>query len=249
MEYFRLGSLETQHKVSSISESDMMAVFNQCLRGLSYLHEQNITHRDLKPENILLRSRTPIHIKLADFGLAQDRSDLKTFCGSPTYAAPEIFLGQYYTNAVDIWSLAVIVMKFMYGLRQDKVLENLEARRELRLWGQAWCRFLIKTADDWDSDKVTDFLTKYMLRWEPQERLSAAKCLKTASKMGLFDATFSHTGHDTPRLQPTGAADDTDTEEASTIMGPLWQDNGVRGPPFDSIPLQPHTNSDPLSPL
>jgi hypothetical protein len=40
----------------------------------------------------------------------------------------------------------------------------LEARRELRLWGQAWCRFLIKAADDWDSDKVIDFLTRHMLR-------------------------------------------------------------------------------------
>ena len=225
MEYLPLGNLQKQDKASSISDHEMMVVFKQCLEGLSYLHNQNITHRDLKPENILLRSRTPIHIKLADFGMAQNRSDLKTFCGSPRYAAPEIFVGQYYTDAVDIWSLAVIVMKFMYGLGQYQKPKNLEARRELRLWGQAWCRFLIKAADDWDSDKVIDFLIRYMLRWEPQERLSAAECLSTASQLGLFDESNLQTGDRTPQPEPDRGTDDN-TEEASTIREPLWQSIG-----------------------
>ncbi|EXJ81656.1 hypothetical protein A1O1_07721, partial [Capronia coronata CBS 617.96] len=115
MEYLPLGSLAAQDQVSSICDTDMLVVCKQSLEGLSCLHGQNITHRDLKPENILLRSRTPIHINLADLGLAQNRLDLKTFCGSWMYAAPEIFLGQFYTEVVDIWSLAVIVMKFVYG--------------------------------------------------------------------------------------------------------------------------------------
>ena len=67
MEYLPLGNLASQDRVSSISDTEMLVVCNQILEGLSCLHGQNMTHRDLKPENILLRSRTPIHIKLADF--------------------------------------------------------------------------------------------------------------------------------------------------------------------------------------
>ena len=224
MEYIRLGNLEAQHKVSPMSNTEMMVIFTQCLEALSHLHGHNIAHRDLKPENILFCCRTPPHIKLADFGLAQDRLDLKTFCGSPKYAAPEIFLGQPYTNGVDIWSLAVIMMEFMYGLCQYEEPGNLGSRKEFQLWGQAWCRFLITAADDWDSDKVIDFIIEYMLRWEPHERLPAAECSKTASIMGLFDGAFSKTGQLTPKLQPTKGATDVDTEEEWIVMGPLWQD-------------------------
>jgi serine/threonine protein kinase len=222
MEYLPLGDLEAQHKDYGIAEADMMIIFDQCLRGLCYLHDHNIVHRDLKPANILVCSRSPPSIKLADFGLAQDNSDMKTFCGSPMYAAPEIFLGQHYTDAVDIWSLAVIVMEFVYGLPRYEGPGNANQKRELRSWGHAWCLHLIAKADDWDLDPLIGFLTEHMLKWEPQDRLSAAECVRTASTRGLFDGTISRTGNVTPR-QPHGGADDINTEEASTIMGPLWR--------------------------
>ncbi|KAK5454926.1 Protein kinase protein rad53 [Exophiala xenobiotica] len=239
MEYLQCGNLEEQHNVSAISDSEMMRVFNQSLQGLSRLHNLNIAHRDLKPANILFQSRRPIRIKLADFGLAQDRSDLKTFCGSPMYAAPEIFAGQHYTNAVDIWSLGVIVMKFTYGLPQFKEHENLQARREFRLWGQAWCRYLIKAADDWDSDKLIDFLTQYMIRWEPGERLSATECLRKASQIDLFQGSILQTGNRSPRPGP----DNNDAENASTIRGPLWQNIKRRRTTNDFGPGLPPTGS------
>jgi hypothetical protein len=55
-----------------------------------------IVHRDLKPENLLLYSKN--HVKLADFGLSNIMRDghfLKTSCGSPNYAAPEVISGWY----------------------------------------------------------------------------------------------------------------------------------------------------------
>ena len=51
-----------------------------------------VVHRDLKPENLLLDGDT--HIKIADFGLSnimRDGEYMKTSCGSPNYASPEVF--------------------------------------------------------------------------------------------------------------------------------------------------------------
>lgn len=50
-----------------------------------------VVHRDLKPENLLLDSKW--NVKIADFGLSNIMRDghfLKTSCGSPNYAAPEV---------------------------------------------------------------------------------------------------------------------------------------------------------------
>lgn len=52
--------------------------------------------RDLKPENILLVSRDDdISIKITDFGMAKQTDDslkMKTYCGTPQYFAPEVWL-------------------------------------------------------------------------------------------------------------------------------------------------------------
>ena len=55
-------------------------------------------HRDLKAENLLLDS--DMNIKIADFGFSNSftvGSKLDTFCGSPPYAAPELFQGKYFS--------------------------------------------------------------------------------------------------------------------------------------------------------
>ncbi|OAG36035.1 hypothetical protein AYO21_09753 [Fonsecaea monophora] len=242
MEYLPLGNLEAGHKVSPLSDTDTVSVLKQCLEGLVCLHGQSITHRDLKPENILVFSRTPIHVKLADFGLAQNRLDLKTFCGSPMYAAPEIFLGGHYTNRVDIWSLAVIAVQYGYNLPLSESPENPAGKdtdlyeapnnakgkeRDLRLWGQSWCSKLIMYVDDWDSDPLIDFLGDHMVKWEPQERQCAARCLEIASEIGLFHEMSPQLGNVTPRLQSHGGLEDIDPEETSTIRGPLWHDTSA----------------------
>jgi len=71
----------------------------------------------LKPENLLLDKNR--NVKIVDFGLSNIwRNDemLKTACGSPCYAAPEMIAGKYYHGtAVDIWSSGVILYAMMCG--------------------------------------------------------------------------------------------------------------------------------------
>ncbi|CAI5980956.1 unnamed protein product [Closterium sp. NIES-65] len=76
----------------------------QIVSGIEYCHRNMVVHRDLKPENLLLDAKG--NVKIADFGLSNVMRDghfLKTSCGSPNYAAPEVRQLQLYA-APDIWS-------------------------------------------------------------------------------------------------------------------------------------------------
>ena len=58
---------------------------------MHYIHQLGICHRDLKPENLLCDYDG--QLKIVDFGLSnmyEKRATLKTACGSPCYAAPEV---------------------------------------------------------------------------------------------------------------------------------------------------------------
>lgn len=76
-----------------------------------------IDGRDLKPENILLDSSK--NAKIADFGLSnflEDGDFLKTSCGSPNYASPEVISGKLYAGPeIDIWSCGVILYVMLCG--------------------------------------------------------------------------------------------------------------------------------------
>jgi protein-serine/threonine kinase len=99
----------------SLSESESCDLFGQLVNAVSYLHlTKSVIHRDLKLENILL-TREGI-VKLIDFGFAChfDRNRTEKW-SSDRYAAPEIWSGEPYNQAIDIWSLGVILYAMVYG--------------------------------------------------------------------------------------------------------------------------------------
>lgn len=103
--------------------------FHQIISGIEYCHYHKIVHRDLKPENLLLDADN--NIKIADFGLsnvAHDGDFLRTSCGSPNYAAPEVISGNLYAGAeVDVWSCGVILYALLCGTLpfDDESIPNL----------------------------------------------------------------------------------------------------------------------------
>lgn len=92
-------------------------MYAQILSGIEYIHKLGVVHRDLKPENLLLDHNN--NIKLVDFGLSnlyKEGQKLKTACGSPCYAAPEMIRGErYFGLGADIWSSGVILYAMVCG--------------------------------------------------------------------------------------------------------------------------------------
>jgi len=112
MEHVEGGELfEYISEMGSLDEKRAVFLFKQLVEALLYCHRLQIYHRDLKPENILIHRET-MTIKLIDFGMAayQPTGDkLRTPCGSPHYAAPELLHGVPYDGSkADVWSLGVV---------------------------------------------------------------------------------------------------------------------------------------------
>ncbi|KAM5227059.1 serine/threonine-protein kinase SIK2 isoform 2-T2 [Hipposideros larvatus] len=100
-----------------LNESEARRKFWQILSAVDYCHGRKIVHRDLKAENLLLDNN--MNIKIADFGFGnffKNGELLATWCGSPPYAAPEVFEGQQYEGPqLDIWSMGVVLYVLVCG--------------------------------------------------------------------------------------------------------------------------------------
>lgn len=143
--------------LGSFRESDASAIWIQALRGVAYLHAQDIAHRDLKPENFLLAEKVSRYSKLSDntlkiidFGFAkrlkrdgEGQSDpMCTKVGSPQYVSPQVIQGRY-SEKCDVWSLGVTLYMLLSGVppfqgQTDTEILNQVATKPLQCSGSAF---------------------------------------------------------------------------------------------------------------
>jgi 5'-AMP-activated protein kinase catalytic alpha subunit len=102
---------------TKLNEIESVRILQQILNAVEYMHKLGIVHRDLKPENLLLDYDN--NIKVVDFGLSSiyaKGEQLRTACGSPCYAAPEMVTAQPYSGLkTDIWSCGIILYAMCCG--------------------------------------------------------------------------------------------------------------------------------------
>lgn len=84
----------------------------QILKGLDFLHDQNIAHRDLKCKNIFYNSNSGSVI-IGDFGLAKKKeTNFHSFIGTPEFMAPEMY-HEKYDEKVDIYAFGMCMLEMI----------------------------------------------------------------------------------------------------------------------------------------
>ena len=172
MDYCEKGELfnhivEQQH----FDEEKSAFYYYQLISGVEYIHSKNICHRDLKPENLLLNEEG--ELKIIDFGLSnfftKNSKLLRTPCGSPCYASPEMILGKDYDGfCIDIWSSGIILYAMLCGYLPFEEGEN-DINNDLLFKNIVECKV------DYPEENIgpiaKDLLEKIIVR-EPQKRIT-----------------------------------------------------------------------------
>lgn len=146
-----------------LDETQARRFFQQMICAVEYCHRHKVVHRDLKPENLLLDDQ--LNVKIADFGLSNIMTDgnfLKTSCGSPNYAAPEVISGKLYAGPeVDVWSCGVILYVLLVGRLpfDDDHIPSLFAKIQRGVF----------TVPHWIKSEAGDLIRK-MLQTNPVQR-------------------------------------------------------------------------------
>ncbi|GFS95234.1 hypothetical protein NPIL_197395 [Nephila pilipes] len=208
-----------------MKEKEARAKFRQIVSAVQYCHQKRIIHRDLKAENLLLDGE--MNIKIADFGFSNEfvpGQKLDTFCGSPPYAAPELFQGKKYDGPeVDVWSLGVILYTLVSGsLPFDGA--NLKELRERVLRGKYRIPFYMST----DCEN----LLKKFLVLNPSKRASLEAIMKDKwMNVGYEDDELK------PYIEPEPDFSDTRRMEILLSMGYTQDEinDSLRSKKYDDI--------------
>lgn len=92
--------------------SECLQILRDILDGLDHAHQKKILHRDVSPNNIIVDADT--RATLIDFGVASDGAD-HSVVGTLPYQAPEIAAGRSWSEAADLYSLAVVCFEALTG--------------------------------------------------------------------------------------------------------------------------------------
>ncbi|CAE6507714.1 unnamed protein product [Rhizoctonia solani] len=211
--------LEAVINENGLSEEETRQLATEMCLAMEYSHSKGVTHRDLKPENILLTDTVPRHAKIADFGLAKavdSGTFLKTFCGTPTYLAPEVVLRAQdagYNELVDSWSLGVIVWSMLTNtvpFTEDE--EDMYTRFQRRQvdWSQVSSFGLTHDCIDW---------MKRMLVQDPSRRMSLAQALEHPWLAPLVNTSSYERPQ--PRQRTTTPTDSSGSTAGNSVAGSL----------------------------
>eukprot|EP01100_Stratorugosa_tubuloviscum_P008652 TRINITY_DN35_c0_g2_i1.p1 TRINITY_DN35_c0_g2~~TRINITY_DN35_c0_g2_i1.p1 ORF type:complete len:1183 (-),score=602.26 TRINITY_DN35_c0_g2_i1:62-3610(-) len=160
-----------------LTEDQIALISRETLKGLAYMHEQQIIHRDIKGGNVLLTSKG--EVKLVDFGVSfqcANNKRAKTFIGTPYWMAPEVIESKTsmkpYDYKADVWSVGIMAIELaetnppLSEIHPMKALFQIPIRESPKL----------QRPSKW-SKEFNDFISKCLIK-EPAKRPSCTEALK-----------------------------------------------------------------------
>ena len=104
---------------------DFVRAFFDLIDSIVHLHSLGIIHRDIKSDNCYWDGE---NLYLGDFGSASYQSNnMTSYIVTRWYRAPELLLGKYYNNKIDIYSAALLCIEMLIGeplLKGDSELDQ-----------------------------------------------------------------------------------------------------------------------------
>jgi len=192
MEIMRQGLLTdflSTRKVLSLQL--IKSILYQILAALDYMGEMKVIHRDIKPSNILISETKAFgqeiipFLKIVDMGIScfENQPATQTFCGTPGYLAPEVFMLEKQSqipglvsisinSKVDVFSSGVIFYQLIARRSPFKSSEEMDTKKTNEIGKISY-----------DHNSIMKFckngisLLKRMLDPKPQSRISAREAL------------------------------------------------------------------------
>lgn len=171
MELMEGGTFEDAAKAWHFSEANIAYIARELLKGIAYLHDNQLAHRDLKSANIMMSVRG--EVKIIDLGLCADMSvGFPThMVGSPFWMPPEMIQCKPHNYAVDIWSFAISLLEI--ANQRPPMIES--AVKAMFTVGTEGVADMFLDEKKW-SNEFKDFL-RLCLKVDPEERATAKDLL------------------------------------------------------------------------
>lgn len=121
MELLEGENLTDTIRRTTLQWTEAVAVAKQIAQALAEVHDHGVIHADVTPSNAFVVSRTPLHVKLVDFGLAAiadeviDEENSDFVLGTPAYISPEQLHGLPATDRSDQYGLGCVMFEMLSG--------------------------------------------------------------------------------------------------------------------------------------
>ncbi|HAA32215.1 MAG TPA: serine/threonine protein kinase [Cyanobacteria bacterium UBA8553] len=128
-----------------LNESEVIALLQNILQVLAFVHQQNVIHRDIKPANLIRRS-SDSKIVLIDFGAVKavstpaarthGQTSFTVAIGSPGYMPSEQQFGQPHFSS-DIYAVGMLCLQALSGLNPSSHEESQKLPKDV--FGEFCC--------------------------------------------------------------------------------------------------------------
>ena len=163
---------------------DFVRAFFDLIDSIVHLHSLGIIHRDIKSDNCYWDGE---NLYLGDFGSASYQSNnMTSYIVTRWYRAPELLLGKYYNNKIDIYSTALLCIEMLIGeplLKGDSELDQYYKTKVMYInkdknyyYNREYLSNILNNVNLDDKDNLLDLLTK-MLEWDFNKRIPGNEIL------------------------------------------------------------------------